>query len=111
MNTIRALVVDDEKPGRERVRRLLTRDTRVELMACCAGGAEALEAVRAAERVGSPVQVIFLDVQMPEIDGFGVIASLVRRSRNQTGFLQSCSSRRMTSMHSVHSRRTRSTTF
>ena len=35
MTPIRALVVDDEKPGRERVRRLLGRDARVELAGCC----------------------------------------------------------------------------
>ena len=73
MRTIRALIVDDEKPGRERLRRLLTRDNRVELSGCCAGGAEALEAIRAAARAGAPVHVMFLDVQMPELDGFGVL--------------------------------------
>jgi two-component system, LytTR family, response regulator len=83
MNTIRALVVDDEKPGRERVRRLLTRDARVDLAACCAGGAEAIEAVRVAEEAGNPVQVMFLDVQMPEIDGFAVIKSLVQHVRSE----------------------------
>lgn len=78
MPTIRALIVDDEKPGRERLRRLLTRDNRVELMACCGGGAEALDAIRAAARDGAPVQLMFLDVQMPELDGFAVLSALVR---------------------------------
>ena len=50
MQTIRALIVDDEKPGRERLRRLLARDNRVELVGCCAGGAEALETIRAGAR-------------------------------------------------------------
>ncbi|HEY7498738.1 MAG TPA: LytTR family DNA-binding domain-containing protein [Vicinamibacterales bacterium] len=78
-NNLRVLVVDDEKPGRERLRNLLRRDSRVELVACCAGGAEALDAIEQAERAERPVQMLFLDVQMPELDGFGVIASLVRR--------------------------------
>ena len=78
VRTIRALIVDDEKPGRERLRRLLTRDDRVELSGCCAGGAEALEVIRAAAHAGGPVQLMFLDVQMPELDGFGVLAALVR---------------------------------
>ena len=39
MSTIRVLIVDDEKPGRERVRRLVSRDARVELVAVCAAAA------------------------------------------------------------------------
>ena len=77
LRTIRALIVDDEKPGRERLRRLLTRDNRVELAACAGGGAEALDAIRAGARAGNPVQLMFLDVQMPELDGFGVLSALV----------------------------------
>ena len=78
MKPIRVLAVDDEKPGRERLRRLLTRDSRVELAGCCAGGAEAVVRVREAQASGDPVRVLFLDVQMPEVDGFGVISALVR---------------------------------
>ncbi len=76
MTLIRALVVDDEKPGRERVRRLLSRDARIELAGCCGSGAEAIEHVREAARGGGPVHVMFLDVQMPEVDGFAVVSSL-----------------------------------
>jgi two-component system LytT family response regulator len=75
--TIRALIVDDEKPARERLRRLLTRDGRTELAGSCAGGAEAVEMVQSAARSGTPIHVMFLDVQMPELDGFGVLAALV----------------------------------
>ena len=82
MQTIRALIVDDEKPGRERLRRLLARDNRVQLVGCCAGGAEALETIRASAGDGAPVQLMFLDVQMPELDGFGVLSALVRDSPN-----------------------------
>ena len=46
MTAIRAVVVDDEKPARERLRRLLSKDTRVTVAGCCAGGAEALAAIR-----------------------------------------------------------------
>jgi two-component system LytT family response regulator len=83
MNTIRAVIVDDEKPGRERLRRLVNRDERVELVACCAGGAEALDVVRNAESSGNPVGMMFLDVQMPEVDGFAVIAALVGQSLSE----------------------------
>jgi two-component system, LytTR family, response regulator len=71
------LVVDDENPGRDRLRRLLMKDARVELAGCCASGAEALEIARAQSEAG-PIDVMFLDVQMPEIDGFGVVASLMK---------------------------------
>jgi two-component system LytT family response regulator len=76
---IRVLIVDDEKPARERLRNLIERDPRVALVGCCAGGEEALTAVDEAERSGQPVQVLFLDVQMPELDGFGVIGRLVEQ--------------------------------
>jgi two-component system LytT family response regulator len=78
-SALRVLVVDDEKPARERLGHLLKRDARVDLVRCCAGGAEALNAVQDEERAGRPVHVLFLDVQMPELDGFGVISSLVRQ--------------------------------
>jgi two-component system LytT family response regulator len=77
MNPVRVLVVDDEKPARERLRRLLERDARVQLAGCCLGGADAVRAVREGMRAGEPVQLLFLDVQMPELDGFGVISTLV----------------------------------
>jgi two-component system, LytTR family, response regulator len=76
--------VDDEKPGRERVRRLLSRDDRVELVGCCTGGAEALAAVRESEAAGHPVHLVFLDVQMPEVDGFAVASGLVAGCQPET---------------------------
>ena len=83
MNNVRVLIVDDEKPGRERVRRLVTSDTRVELVGVCSGGAEALDAIDEAADSGRAVQLMFLDVQMPEVDGFAVVSTLVRRSQSE----------------------------
>jgi two-component system LytT family response regulator len=80
MNTIRVLVVDDEKPARERLQRLLERDGRVHLVGSAGGGADGLQAIREAERAGAPVQLLFLDVQMPELDGFAVLSALVQRT-------------------------------
>lgn len=80
---LRVLVVDDEKPARERLRHLLKQDARVGPASCCAGGAEALNAVQDAARAGRPVHLLFLDVQMPELDGFGVISSLVRQQGSE----------------------------
>jgi len=77
MNAVRVLVVDDEKPARDRLRRLLERDRRMLVTDCVGGGADALRAVRDAARAGAPVQLLFLDVQMPELDGFGVLSALM----------------------------------
>ena len=75
-DVLRALVVDDEKPGRDRLRNLLQRDSRVAVVSCCAGGAEAIEAMRGAEQAGRPIHLLFLDIQMPELDGFGVVSRM-----------------------------------
>lgn len=79
MTPIRVLVVDDERPARERLRRLLAKDSRVTLAGCHAGGAEALAAIRDAAAAETPVHLVFLDVQMPEVDGFAVVAQLVQQ--------------------------------
>ena len=76
-NILRVLVADDEKPARGRLKNLLERDARVDLIACCAGGAEAVAVMDSAARSGRPVHLLFLDVQMPELDGFGVVSTLV----------------------------------
>lgn len=68
---IRTLVVDDEPLAREGLRVLLERDEEVELVGECAQGREAVEAIRDLEP-----ELVFLDVQMPEMDGFGVLAEL-----------------------------------
>lgn len=70
-NKIRALVVDDEPLARERVRRLLEADGDVVVVGECKDG---FEAVRAIEEQ-SP-DLLFLDVQMPGKDGFGVLTDI-----------------------------------
>lgn len=65
---MRALIVDDERLARRRVRRLLERTGRVEVVGECRNGEEAVEAIRS-----SPSDIVFLDVQMADRDGFGVI--------------------------------------
>src|SRR6185503_11474093 len=69
--TLRVLLVDDEAPARARLRRLLLAHPQVEVMAEARNGREALElcAVHAPD-------ALFLDVQMPEVDGLSVAASL-----------------------------------
>jgi len=65
---IRTLIVDDEPLARERVRALLAEETDVEVVGECRDGLEAVEAIRR-----DTPDLVFLDVQIPEIDGFGVI--------------------------------------
>jgi len=66
--TLRALIVDDEHLARQRVRQLLARESDVEVVGECCDGVEAVEAI---ER--QKPDLVFLDIQMPELDGFGVI--------------------------------------
>jgi two-component system LytT family response regulator len=69
--TLRVLIVDDEPRARASLRVLLARDPQVVLVGECGSGAEAIQAIRTL----AP-QVLFLDVQMPEVDGFDVIEQL-----------------------------------
>ncbi len=71
MEKIRTLIVDDEPLAREGVRVLLQQDPEVEVVGECASGREA---VRAIEDLGP--DLVFLDVQMPEIDGFDVLTRI-----------------------------------
>lgn len=68
MRTVRTLVVDDEPAARSRVMRLLATDPEIQVVAECRHGLEALDAIRQA-----PVDLIFLDIQMPQLNGFDVI--------------------------------------
>jgi two-component system LytT family response regulator len=69
--TLRAVLVDDEPLARSSLRVLLARDPEVELVAECGSGEEAVERLRALRP-----DIAFLDVQMPELDGFGVLERL-----------------------------------
>ncbi|HEX6042339.1 LytTR family DNA-binding domain-containing protein, partial [Longimicrobium sp.] len=69
--TLRVLIVDDEALARERLRTLLAREGGVEVVGECAGGAQAVDDVARLRP-----DVVFLDVQMPEVDGFDVVAQL-----------------------------------
>lgn len=68
---IRTLIVDDEPLARERLRQLLAEDPSIEVVGEATNGREAVGAVLQL----SP-DLMFLDIQMPELDGFGVIAAL-----------------------------------
>ena len=66
--TIRVAVVDDEPLAIERMRRLLAAEPDIQVVAECGNGAEAVAAIRS-----HAPDLVFLDVQMPGLDGFGVV--------------------------------------
>ena len=68
---IRVLIVDDEPLARERLRFLLRTDPEVEVVGECGNGKSAIQDIR---RLKSAL--VFLDVEMPELDGFGVLRAL-----------------------------------
>jgi two-component system LytT family response regulator len=68
---IRVLVADDEPLVRRRLVRLLRAEPGLEVVAECKGGRSAVEQIRAL----AP-DLVFLDIQMPDLDGFGVIAEV-----------------------------------
>lgn len=68
---ITALIVDDEPPARALVRRLLAPHGEIVIAGECESGLEAVVAIRD----GAP-DLVFLDVQMPELDGFAALAEL-----------------------------------
>ncbi len=68
---IRALIVDDEPAARDTIRALLAGDPEVTVVGECGDGRSALELIRRA----TP-QLVFLDVQMPEMDGFAMLRHL-----------------------------------
>ena len=68
---IRAVVVDDEPLARSSLKLLLRRDPEVQLVGECKSGMEALAEIRRKKP-----ELVFLDVQMPECDGFDVLEQL-----------------------------------
>jgi len=68
LEKLRVLVVDDELPARQRLIDLLIQDSHV------AGILEAGDGITAVERIQTEaVDLVFLDIQMPELDGLGVL--------------------------------------
>ena len=71
MKKVRTLIVDDESLARDRLRQLLQNEADVELIGECSDGRSAVTMIQQQ----SP-DLIFLDVQMPELDGFGVAEAI-----------------------------------
>ncbi len=71
MTKIRALIVDDEPLARERVKRFLAGEPDVEVIGECSDGIQTVEAIETLKP-----DLIFLDIQIPEADGFAVIEKI-----------------------------------
>ena len=71
LTRIRTIIVDDEALSRSNVATLLRRDPEIEIVCECSSGAQALDEIRR-----STPDLVFLDVQMPECDGFDVLEQL-----------------------------------
>jgi two-component system, LytTR family, response regulator len=71
MDPIRTVVVDDEPEARAGVLDLLSGDTEILVVGQASTGLEGVEVIS-----GSRPELVFLDIQMPELDGFGVLAKL-----------------------------------
>jgi len=70
---MRALIVDDEAPARGKIRRLLTAASDVDIVGEASTGRDAVAAIKRTRP-----DVVFLDIQMPGLDGFGVVEAIER---------------------------------
>ena len=68
---MRVLIVDDEPIARRRISRLLKLEDDVEVVNEVGSGTDAVTAIREQRP-----DLVFLDVQMPDMDGFGVVSAL-----------------------------------
>jgi len=68
---IKTIIVDDEKEAREGVELLLQNDQEVEVVRTCKNGIEAIDSIN-----DFSLDLMFLDIQMPVVDGFEVIRSV-----------------------------------
>lgn len=67
----RVLIIDDEALARDRLRQLLQGEPEIQILGECADGAEAVAAIQR-----DLPDLVFLDIQMPELDGFGVLEAI-----------------------------------
>src|SRR5690349_10071001 len=80
--SITALVVDDEAPARKRLTDLLAKDRNVGKILEARNGVDAIALIQ-----DMRPDIVFLDVQMPGVDGFGVISALGAENMPLTVFV------------------------
>jgi two-component system, LytTR family, response regulator len=71
VDKIRALIVDDEPLAREGIQMRLEQESDIEVIGACGNGRDAVTAI-----LRETPDLVFLDIQMPKLDGFGVIESV-----------------------------------
>jgi two-component system LytT family response regulator len=76
------IVADDEKIARRRLVRLIEETGEAEVVAACSGGRDVVD-----QTVALQPQLLFLDVQMPDLDGFGVLRELAGKATPATVFV------------------------
>ena len=82
MAKLRTLIVDDERLARLKLRRFLEEQPDVEIVGECGSGAEAVERIRAEQP-----DLLFLDIQMPGLDGFAVLREVGSERRGRVVFV------------------------
>jgi two-component system, LytTR family, response regulator len=68
---VRTLIVDDERMARKRLRTLLASDADIDIVAECGNGRDAVTEIQS-----RAPDLVFLDIQMPELDGFAVVETI-----------------------------------
>jgi two-component system LytT family response regulator len=76
------IVADDEKLARRRLVRLVEETGEAEVVAACTGGRDAVE-----QTIARQPNLLFLDVQMPDLDGFAVLRELAGKASPATVFV------------------------
>ena len=71
---LRTVIADDEPLARERLRMLLAEDDEIEIAGECRNGRETIELLRT-----TPADLLLLDIQMPGVSGFDVLAEMIDR--------------------------------
>lgn len=82
MEHIRTVIVDDEPLACRRVQRLLREDDEIQVVAICTNGQQAVQAIQ-----DKQPQLLFLDIQMPGMDGFQVLEAIDRTRPPQIVFI------------------------
>ena len=82
MEKIRTLIIDDEPLAREGIRMRLNQEPDIEVIGECSNGRAAVSAI-----LRDTPDLVFLDVQMPRLDGFGVIAAIGARHMPEVIFV------------------------
>lgn len=71
MNRIKSIIVDDEILARKRISKLLQEDEKIEVVGEFDRGTDAIQFINQ-----NKVDIVFLDIHMPEVDGFAVLRKL-----------------------------------